>query len=76
MREELKFKLYCSVCETVLELDMGEGNRPVNGERSMVGANSAYELNIGIRVRPCTKCKGEQEEIKNLFSSLVSKCSE
>lgn len=38
---------------------------------SRVGANSAYEINIGIVVHPCDQCKAEADSIKSAVSTLL-----
>lgn len=64
LRNKMDVKFYCS--------KHPENELTFSSDLSRVGANSAYEVNIGIAIHPCSRCLQEVELIKNAVNVLLS----
>jgi hypothetical protein len=66
LRDKMDFSLYCS--------EHPEEKLKYSAQLSRVGASSAYEVNIKIRVHQCRLCKRKLEDVKNalgVFNSIM-----
>ena len=67
MRNKLDVKMYCAK-HPDMELNFSPD--------SIVGASSAYEINVKILIHPCRKCENEVNRIKDAISVFSAVANE
>jgi len=61
-RKEIKFKFICSEC----------GNELTIRADAKMQCNSAFEINVKIKVVPCDRCKSKHDTITNAIKVLIA----